>query len=207
MRKIRFIFTMIALIVIGAALIVLGSKQSSSLSKDAIDLYDPDVNWSDIKVGDHIEMDIPILLDCYARYEKDGKDTQRFYCLPYYDQDAIEITNFIGVDVNNTSLFAQYDALVSDTFDWWNTPDLDLPDVETIHIDGIVQEMTQEQYEYHAEYLTDDLGYTEDEIEDTLYKYYIRPADKGESKILVIVGVICLLIGIGGTALTVVKKR
>jgi len=206
MRKVKFFIYMIALVVIGVALIALGTSTNKNLSKDPIDLYDSSVDWDDIKVGDHIEMDLPIVYDCYGSYEKDGKETARYYCLPLYNEQTGEITNFIGIDVNDSSLYSDYDRLVDATDDWLATPDLELPDVETVHVSGIVKEQTKEQYEAHEEYL-DACGFSDDVIENSQYKLYISPADKGETKILIIIGVLCLLGGLGGAAISIVRKR
>ncbi len=205
MRKIRLYIFLVFLIIIGALVMKLGIDEGKNMKKDPIDLYDSSVDWDDIEVGDHIEMDIPIIYDCYARYEKDGKDTSRYYCLPCYDESTGEIDNFIGVLVNNTSNYSAYDRLVDDTNDWLKLPDLELPDVETIHIDGYVQKMTEEQYDYHEKYLKL-CGFDDDTIENSKYQLAIRPATSNNS-VLIIVGAACLLIGLGGITLSIVKRK
>ena len=59
LNKFRFYLMMLLLIIGGACVMIFGIKTSSSMSKDPIDLNDPDVDWSDIEVGDHVEMDLP----------------------------------------------------------------------------------------------------------------------------------------------------
>lgn len=205
MRKIRLYIFLVFLIIIGALVMKLGIDEGKNMKKDPIDLYDSSVDWDDIEVGDHIEMDIPIIFDCYASYEKDGKDTSRYYSLPCYDEQTGEIDNFIGVLVNNTSNYSAYDRLVDDTNDWLKLPDLELPDVETIHIDGYVQKMTEEQYDYHEKYLKL-CGFDDDTIENSKYQLAIRPATSNNS-VLIIVGAACLLIGLGGITLSIVKRK
>ena len=139
-------------------------------------------------------------------YEKDGKDTQRYYCLPLYNESTGEITNFIGIDVRDSSLYADYDRLVDDTDDWLATPDLALPNVEKVHLEGIIKKQTQEQYEAHEEYL-EACGFSDSVIEDSKYQLYISPDDKGSSKTLIILGVVLLLGGLGGTAISIVRRR
>ena len=207
LNKFRFYLMMIVLIIGGACLMVYGIKTSSSMSKDPIDLNDPDVDWSDIEVGDHVEMDLPILLDCFARYEKDGKDTQRYYCIPRYEEDELSITDFIGVEVKDQSLFSSYDDLVEDSWNWWNSADTSLPSSSTVHIDGVVRELPSEQLKFFEEYLRDDLELNDDLVDDSQYKLYITPETSKGSAGLTIVGAIMLVAGLGITGFSLTRRR
>lgn len=205
--KIRFYMFMLLLIVAGACMMVFGIKTKSSLAKDPIDLNDPDVEWSDLKVGDHVEMDVPILMDCFARYEKDGTDTQRYYCLPRYEEDELSITDFIGLDVNDKSLFSQYDSLVDDTWEWWQSADTSLPSGTDVHINGVIRELPNDQKEFFEEYLKDDLELSDDLVDDSCYGLYITPESAKGNTGIIILGAVFLIAGLGITGFSLTRRR
>ena len=208
MGKIRFYSFMLLLIVGGAAIMFVSINESKNMKKDPIDLYDSSVDWDDIEVGDHIEMDVPIVIGCYARLEneKTGEDSQRFYSMPLYSEETGEVLNFIGIHLNDKSLYSQYEGITDDIDAWLESPDLQLPSVQTVHIDGVVKQMTEEQYDFHEEYLVEDWGFDEDLVKDSKYQLYIDPAEKHNTA-LTLIGAAALLIGIGGIAISVVKRR
>lgn len=208
MGKIRFYSFMLILIIGGAAIMFVSINESKNMKKDPIDLYDSSVDWDDIEVGDHIEMDVPIVIGYYARLEneKTGEDSQRFYCMPLYNEETGEVTNFIGIHLNDKNDYAQYDGITDEIDAWLESPDLELPSVETVHISGVVKKMTEEQYDFHEDFLVNDWGFDEDLVNDSKYQLYIDPAEKNNT-LLTVIGAVALLIGIGGTAISIVKRR
>ena len=208
MGKIRFYAFMLLLIVGGAAIMFVSINESKNMKKDPIDLYDSSVDWDDIEVGDHIEMDVPIVLGCFATMEneKTGEVTQRWYSMPLYDSETVDCTNFIGIHLNDKNDFSQYQGIADDIDAWLETPDLELPEVETVHISGTVKQMTEEQYEFHEDYLVNDWGFDKDVVNNSKYQLYIDPAEK-HGTAMTLVGAAALLLGIGGIAFSVIKRR
>ena len=143
----------IALTILCGAVAFMGVREYFWLSKEAIDLNNPDVDWSELKAGDHVEMDITYLFDPFViTTSKKGVETMRTFAMPRLESidsnGYWSITDYIGVHVNNTDLFASYDKLCDETIDWWTDDDAIEYNPTTIHIDGVVREMDSESKAY-----------------------------------------------------------
>ena len=61
------------LIILGVVLIIMGARDLKTSKAEPIDLNDSSVNWNDLQVGDHVEMDVDFLMDYFVVESKDGK--------------------------------------------------------------------------------------------------------------------------------------
>ena len=208
--KIVSLIRWIAIAVLGIVLTVIGVIEFVNLKKAPKDLTDPETDWTELAVGDHVKMNLNALFDPFVITTKDdGTETMRDYAMPQlvYSEsgDSINIRNYIGIHVNDKDLFADYDRLAEETVDWWLDDEAFEFNPQTIEIDGIVKEMDDESIGYFKEYL-EDMGYEDDFIEDTCYKYAVYPAQTG-LPIIMIIGVLVTLFGIGATVFSVIKRK
>lgn len=195
----------IAIFVLGAAVVFWGVRISSKLKADPIDISDPDVDWSEIKEGDHVEMDMEYVLDYFTSTTEDGAERSRKYTYPKLEKDAdgyYEIVDVIAINIAKPKEFYLYDDLCDATYDWWigNTEKVN---GDPIHIDGIVQKLDNDQIEFHEEYL-EDMGFTASEISDTQYELVVVSQDN--PKWVIIAGVVIMLVGLAGIAVITIKK-
>ena len=200
----------IALTILCGAVAFMGVREYFWLSKEAIDLNDPEVDWSELKAGDHVEMDITYLFDPFViTTSKKGVETMRTYAMPRIESidsnGYWSITDYIGVHVNNTDLFASYDKLCDETIDWWTDDDAIEYNPTTIHIDGVVREMDSESKDYFRQYLSE-MEYDDDFINSTACSLAVYPAQNANWYIVAI-GLVGMLAGIGIIVYKVVKKK
>ena len=203
---IRWIF----IIVIGIAVAVYGVKERVSMGKEGIDLNDPDLDWSELKDGDHVEMDVKYLFSEFETVtDKNGNESARKYAMPriVYDEDSEGwfIVDFIGVNANKTQEYASYDALVDEMHDWWFSDDVTEYNPTTVHLDGIVRKMQDDDIGFFAEYLKD-AGYEDDELDDTMYQYCIYPA-QSHNGLIIGIGAVVALLGVAALSFKVIKTR
>ena len=202
-RKMRNIIRYLrwgAIFVLGAVVVFWGIRTSSQLKQDPIDISDPNVDWSEIKEGDHVEMDMEYVLDYFTTTTEDGSERSRKYSYPRIEND--EIVDVIAINIAKPKDFYLYDDLCDATYDWWigSTKDVNC---DPIHIDGVVQKLDKDQIEFHEEYLQE-IGFTSSEISDSHYELVVVSQDN--PKWVIIVGVIIMLVGLGGIAIVTIKK-
>ena len=196
-----------ALAIVGIAVVIIGLKESISMSKAPIDLNDPSVDWSQLKAGDHVEMDITFLFDQFSTTTRDGKEVVRYYAIPKIestDQQYYEITDFIAIDVNDSSLNSQYDKLCNDTIDWWNDETGKEFKGESIHFDGIVKKLNNDTAGFFKDYLKH-INYDDNFISSTQYELGLFPAQNGNI-VIIIIGVLAALVGIVAIVIKIVRK-
>lgn len=203
--KIRWI----AILIIGIVVLAWGAKDKIAYGKPAIDLNDPKVDWSELKPGDHVSMDIEFMLDYFMYTQDDGKETMRDYPIAKLEEegDYIYITSFIGVHVAQSKEFSNYDSLVDASINWWNDDSYDAEiEHEPIRVEGILREMNSDQKKYYGEYM-DELGYSSSE-QDEMANQVIIYQDAGNSaSAMLLVGGIVTLIGAVGVALSFIRRK
>ena len=202
--------TWIVLVVAGIAVVIIGVRQKIAMSKDPIDLNDPDFEWSELQDGDRVEMDIKYLFDPFSNVtNSSGKETARHYAMPRIisseDNEYWNIVDYIAVDVKDSSEFAAYDKLADATIDWWIDDDAYEFEPETIHINGVVRKMTSEQQGFFREYL-EDLEYDADFIDGTQYQLGIYPFENYVGLIIGI-GAIAIVAGAAVIVIKLVRKK
>ena len=205
MKKIMAYIRWIFIMVLGGVVIFWGARTSSALSKEAIDLSDPDTDWSELETGAHVEMDMEYILDYFTTTTEDGSERSRKYTYPKLEQGSdglYEITDVIGINASKPKEFYLYDDLCEATYQWWigNTEKVE---ADPIHIDGIVQKLDNDQIGFHEEYL-EDMGFTSSEIEASHYELVVVSQDS--PKMVMIIGVVILLVGLAGVAIVTFRK-
>ena len=198
----------IVLVLAGIVCIIMGARNLNTSNADPIDLNDPSVNWNDLKAGDHVEMDVDFLMDYFVTVTENDKETIRVYAMPQLDDSGeyFAMTNFIGIDVNSSSEFSKYDALVDESLDWWTSDDIEL-NTTPIHINGKVAKMDKDKIEFFEEYL-DEIDADSDVVDNSMYEYYIVPLGTEKSNsFTVIIGSVVLLAGVAWGGLVVAKGR
>ncbi len=206
MGKFRQLMYSLLLIVAGIAVIIFSAKDMKTAKMDPIDLNDPSVNWNDLEVGDHVEMDVNFLMDYFVSTEKDGNETDRVYAMPHIRDDGEYFTfdNFIGISAKS-DMFSSLDSLVDESLEWWSSDEIEL-NTTPVHIEGKVAKLSKEKFGYFDSYL-DKIDVVDSSVkEDSMYEYYIVPI-QNDSPILIVVGVLCLLGGLAWGGIIVVKGR
>ena len=207
--------TLIRAFVLGIFSIILIGNGAVSFYRShstPVDLNDPDLNWIDLKAGQHVVMDIDFLAGQYMYTKSDnGVEKYRDYLMPhivyYQEKDMYFMTNFIGVKLNSGTPgdYATADTIINNSQRWWgDTTGTVEYNTTTIHMDGYLQKMNANQLSYSKEFLLD-CGYSEGDIMIKLVPYYICNNSNGGA-ILLILGVVTALAGAGLTLYAIKKK-
>lgn len=206
MRRIKSLMYSLILVVAGIAVIVLSAKDIKTAKADPIDLNDASVNWNELEVGDHVEMDVDFLMDYFVTTEKDGKETDRVYAMPHINDEGEYFTfdNFIGIAAKPDN-FSDLDHLVDQSLEWWTSDEIELNSTP-VHIEGKVAKLDKEKLGFFDEYL-DDLDIVDSSVKEaSMYEYYIVPI-QNNSPVLIIVGALMILGGLAWGGFTIVKSR
>ena len=183
----------------GIVILIMGARQGKSMSKDPIDLSDPDVDWSELEVGDHVKMKIEYTLGEFSNTTDDGKEVSRKYSYPRIENDMI--VDVIGIHVNSAD-FAKYDALYDATVDWW-TGTTNSVEADPIEIDGVIKKLDNDEIGFHEEYL--DGLFSSSELDDSKYELAVYP-NMDNNILLVVIGAVITLAGLGYAAYVFIKK-
>lgn len=206
--------TLIRAFVLGIFSIILISTGAVSFYRShsaPVDLNDPNLNWKLLKGGQHVVMDIDFLAGQYMHTTSDGAEKYRDYLMPhivyYEEKDLYIMTNFIGVKLNNGSRtdYATADTIISNSQKWWNdTTGTVEYNTTTLHMDGYLQKMDEDQLSYSKEFLREG-GFSEEDISIKLVPYYICN-NSSSGHILIILGIVTALAGAGLTIFALKKK-
>ncbi|MBR2295153.1 MAG: hypothetical protein IJ869_05275 [Clostridiales bacterium] len=183
----------------GIVILIMGARQGKSMSKDPIDLSDPDVDWSELEVGDHVKMKIEYTLGEFSNTTDDGKEVSRKYSYPRIENDMI--VDVIGIHVNSAD-FAKYDALYDATVDWWEGTTNSV-EADPIEIDGVIKKLDNDEIGFHEEYL--DGLFSSSELEDSKYELAVYP-NMDNNILVVVIGAVITLAGLGYAAYVFIKK-
>ncbi|MBR4581073.1 MAG: hypothetical protein IKO32_07555 [Lachnospiraceae bacterium] len=194
--KTRMLVSGIGLTVIGIGVLIYGIILGVSMKMPPVDLYE--VDWTTLKTNQHVEFDMDFLADCYMFYERDGRETSRFYAVPdlYVDEEGyVDIGHFMGIGVASSN-FDQYDKLSEASYEWWmdETGTVEFGK-EVIHVDGYLRKMSANDRKYMTKYLTEDWGYSEADLDQVMTKYVIMTNGSSNSG-MILVGAICLAVGL-----------
>ena len=183
----------------GIVILIMGARQGKSMSKDPIDLSDPDVDWSELEVGDHVKMKIEYTLGEFSNTTDDGKEVSRKDSYPRIENDMI--VDVIGIHVNSAD-FAKYDALYDATVDWWEGTTNSV-EADPIEIDGVIKKLDNDEIGFHEEYL--DGLFSSSELEDSKYELAVYP-NMDNNILVVVIGAVITLAGLGYAAYVFIKK-
>lgn len=176
-----------------AGLVFLGISgyQKYNEMKPAIDITDPDFDYSTLKPGDHVKCKIFFVMDSAVVYSEESSskkttETSRTYCLPHLSDDGeyINMDAFMGLNVRKAD-YDKLDELAEISNKWWNMEsDVELGKV-TYKLDGTVKKMATEEEKYFREYVEDCGGDT-----DQIVALKVSPISGASNVGLVIGGVI-----------------
>ena len=183
----------------GIVILIMGARQGKSMSKDPIDLSDPDVDWSELEVGDHVKMKIEYTLGEFSNTTDDGKEVSRKYSYPRIENDMI--VDVIGIHVNAAD-FAKYDALYDATVDWWEGTTNSV-EADPIEIDGVIKKLDNDEIGFHEEYLEG--LFSSSELDDSKYELAVYP-NMDNNILTVVIGAVITLAGLGYAAYVFIKK-
>ena len=145
----------IALVTIGVVLTVMGVRDWICLSKPVKDITEMwDYDYTDLKVGDHVCMDVTLVVAKYAVHVETRKtygvttserETGGYYLLPFC-QDTYA-NGFYDTPYLIAKIPSRYDSVldsqIKKTEAWWNSDD-DFSQVpkSTVHLDGKIIKMS-----------------------------------------------------------------
>lgn len=205
LSKTRSLVMGIGLTIIGIGCMIYGLIMGISARTAPVDLYE--VDWNTLKPYQHVEFDLDFIADCYMYYERDGKETSRFYAVPnlYANEDGyVDVNHFMGIAVAQKD-FAQYEKLADSSYEWWSdeTGSVEFGK-DAIHIDGYLRKMSSKDKEYMKKYMTEDWGYSDSEADEMMTKYVIMTNGASGGGILA-AGAIVMVMGLGLLAYAIIR--
>ena len=164
--RLTFVF-----LILGIALAVLGGKGLvTSIIMPPKYIYDPECDWSQLKSGQRVYVELDYIWDCYEETTSDsGSAVSRQYALPDIrvdDEGYYYNAHFIGVTAK-ASEFSQFDKLNEDSIDWENGEYDQLGERGYITYDGYLKKMGKEELSFLQSYLKSN-GYTDSEIDSMI---------------------------------------
>lgn len=196
--------------VVGIVFIVLGCIDIAKINAKPIDLNETHMDWNQLHNGQHVEMDVNVLIGQYMYTTENGSEVSRDYLMPHmvYDShnDRYYVDRVIGVKVNKSSGdFDTAEAIVDNTVDFFfhQTEDYEFNTV-TIHVDGYLQKLDDDQMKYVKQAM-EAAGFTPHDIAAMIVPYYICD-NSSSGPVLLGIGIFCLLLG-AGVALYGYKKK
>ncbi|MBP5529917.1 MAG: hypothetical protein J6X80_07685 [Lachnospiraceae bacterium] len=162
--RLTFVF-----LILGIALAVLGGKGLVTSVLPAKDLYDPNVDWSKLKSGQRVYVEIDYIWDAFEETTNDsGSSVSRLYALPDIQagNDGYYIAHFIGVTVPSKEYY-DFEKLNSDSIAWEQGEYDQLGERGYITFDGYLKKMGKEEQGFLRDYLRDN-NYTDSEIDDMI---------------------------------------
>ena len=174
--KILTLVKCVALGIVSIVLLTYGGITYYRVHQKPIDLNDSHKDWSQLRNGQHVEMDVDILIGQYMYTMNNGTEIDRDYLMPHlvYDSysDFYTCDRLLGVKINS-SYFSTADTIVNNTEAWLRDRGENVEyNTVTIHIDGYLQKMDNDQLKYAKEAMAQ-AGFTPHDIASMLVPYYI----------------------------------
>ena len=85
--KIVTVFRGVLYIIAAIVLLIMGAINCIQLMTPAINLNDPDLDWSTLKAGQHVEMDVDFVMGAYMTTSEDGSERSRDYMIGHLGSD------------------------------------------------------------------------------------------------------------------------
>ena len=194
--------------IISVIFIVMGIIGVVRVNKDPIDLNDTHMDWNQLQNGQHVEMDVNILIGYYMTTTNNGRETQRDYLMPHVIYDShnnyYSMDRLIGVKINSSDINTA-DTIVNNTASWWRARSGEAPyNTVTIHVDGYLRKMTDEQIRYAREAMNA-AGFTAHDQAAMIVPYYISDNSSSGSAFL-ICGIITAICS-AGLLIYAIKKK
>ena len=194
--KIVTVFRGVLYIIAAIVLLIMGAINCIQLMTPAINLNDPDLDWSTLKAGQHVEMDVDFVMGAYMTTSEDGSERSRDYMIGHLGSDEdgnLYINGMIGFKVPRGS-FSRADNIAANTYEWFvRTNGAGIQKTETIHVEGTIKNMNSDQKYYASNFMTR-CGFNSAEQSMYFQPLYIAN-NSGVGTVLLTCGIICLIIG------------
>lgn len=208
MKFIRLLIVFVVLIIMGIAMLIGAIKDKAELAKPRGDLET--MKASDFYNGRFVEGEIYELWDNYADMTESDtifgisyntKVTSRYYSMPlpatFEDNDL----KFVALAIPDTAMQATADKIVKETADYMING-TELPEWTSMKITGKVTRLKGEGLEVFQEYFNDIGGSSAN-----IVAYTINVGNDGSnSTIALIMAIVIMVLGMGGTAFVVIRK-
>ena len=164
--------------IFGVVCLVLGGINTYRINQKPIDLNETHMDWNQLHTGQHVEMDVDILIGQYMTTTDNGSEVSRDYLMPHVNYDANNDTytmdRVIGVKINRSSGdFETAEIITNNTAAWWRDRSGNVEyNTVTIHVDGYLQKMGDDQVRYAREAMTA-AGFTPHDLAAMIVPYYI----------------------------------
>ncbi len=203
----RLLVSGVVLILISLGFFVFALRNILVLLSPPVDLY-ASTDWSTLKNGTHVQTEVDFIYDYfYFNYEdSESNHTSRAYMVPNLvveEDDSIYIKEYIGLMINKSDGYKEYDELVEDSIAWWydDTESVSYPQ-EKVIVDGYLRKMKNDEKDFLVEYIMEDWEMDKAAAEEYICPYMIMPYDSGDAiSTMVVCGIVfvigLLLTGIG----------
>lgn len=194
----------LVLILFGGMFLFSNKENIKSAFTSAYDIYDEDVNVSDIKIGDGIKTDIYAALDNFGTLETTtknsktgnvtGKTYHYYYIIPVFEGDE---TLYMAVKVGSDDKKA-FDKIVDDTWDYL-TDAADYFTDNEFAAEGNIQKLDGQAYEYFVDWFEEAEWFDttdRDEIEEYLVPICLELKDLKSTSIMVYVSMGVIALGV-----------
>lgn len=194
----------VVLILFGGMFLFSNKENIKSAFTGAYDIYDEDVNASDIRIGDGVRTDIYAALDNFGTLETTtknsktgnvtGKTYHYYYIIPVFEGDE---TRYMAVKVSSSDRKA-FDKIVDDTWDYL-TGEADYFTDNEFAAEGNIQKLDGQAYEYFVEWFEEAEWFDttdRDEIEEYLVPICLELKDLRSTSIMVYVSMGIIALGI-----------
>lgn len=194
----------LVVVVAGAAMMIFGVRGIIINNSNPVNLIDPSTDWSKLKNGTHIEMDMDFLADYYISAFEDDEEISAQYLFPEIvstDDGYYEMRRFIGV-LSPASTAYKYDNLCQESYDFWMGETDEWPST-VIHVDGYLRKMDNDEKEAAIEVLKN-MGFEE----SALVPYVILNNQNVQSYLLIAGGgLLIVIVGAASMLFIFLKNR
>ena len=185
--------------IIGVCILYKGGADGIAALRTAVDLYDYDTDFNELSRFDGVHATIDFSYCCFVEEEtttknKYGSVTNRsyqyYYAIPVYSGEDMYIA---GIKVPQ-SAERTLDKIVDETWEYVYE-EADDYGYTTYENTGRFVKMVDESFKYMKETFQE-MGMYDEEIEQYLVPYYLKPYDRKTALIMFFIGVGCTFIGL-----------
>ena len=186
-------------LILGILLAILGGKGLVTSVLPAKDIYDPEVDWTKLKSGQRVYVNLDYIWDCYeVTTDDNGSEVTRQYALPDIigdNEGNVYYAHFIGITARAAE-FSQFDKLAEDSYDWDMGEYEQLGERGYIPYDGYLRKMKDQEREFLESYLKD-CGFSDSDIAEMIVPVILVRNQTPLTNILMFAGGILLTL-LGG---------
>ncbi len=199
--------TSVMFVIVAIVFIGLGIRENQKLNQDPIDMSE--IEWSEIKKGDIVELTIDVVWDCFYTETTTEKtyfittneyESARGYAIPHLfvdNQGYYDIDYFVGVRLNEKEDYDLMEQILDETNAWYfdTTGTVDYG-MTTFELKGEVVNMTEEEMQFMMEYLTVYCGYSDSEAREVIVPCMIKKLDPNAGPGMMFAGGFMFVIGV-----------